>query len=188
MYNAELDSIQHSETVKHLDNVKEYTEKLLNKYNEINGNSLTQEYIELVVRGSYLHDIGKVGIPERILYKKGPLTDNERVIVETHPLIGAYMIEKKYLKNGTLNEEFEITKNIVKYHHEKWDGSGYPERLKAEEIPFEARVVTIVDIYDALTSERCYKEPWSHEEALAYIKKEKEKSFDPMLVEAFLNI
>lgn len=187
MYLKEMDLISETETLTHLEKVKEYTEKLLKKHNELLGNTLEKEYIESVIEASYMHDIGKAGVPERILYKKGPLTENERIIIETHPLIGAYMIEK-FLMDTTKEKEYDIAKNVVKYHHEKWDGSGYPEKLKGEEIPFEARVISIVDIYDALTSERCYKKSWTHEQAIEYIKKEKGKSLDPMLVDSFLEI
>ncbi|MGO4370454.1 HD domain-containing phosphohydrolase [Paenibacillus sp. MCAF20] len=136
----------------------------------------------------HLHDIGKSGIPEGILYKPGALAYYERQIVEMHTLIGRDIIDKIYneFQDELLANELETGKNIILYHHEKWDGSGYPHQLSGEDIPIEARIVSIVDVFDALTSTRPYKEKWSVERALQLIREERGRHFDPSLVDSFL--
>jgi len=185
---SQLDVFKNSETESHLERVQDYTEKLVYLHNKRMKLNLDKEYMEAIVGGSIMHDIGKAGVPERILYKEGPLTDHERTIIETHPLIGAYIFEKfsETVMDDEKKTQFEIAKNIIKYHHEKWDGSGYPEGLRERDIPFEARIISIVDIYDALTSKRCYKEPWTKEKALRFIQEKKGKFFDPSMVESFI--
>ena len=127
-----------------------------------------------------LHDIGKMGVPDAILHKAGPLTAEERAIIEQHPQLAYNMLSSiEYLRPAL---------NIPYCHHEKWDGSGYPRGLKGEEIPLEARIFAIVDVYDALTSDRPYRKAWSKEEALAYIRENAGKHFDPKLVPVFLTL
>lgn len=127
-----------------------------------------------------MHDIGKLGIPDRILLKPGKLTPDERLIIETHPQIGASI-----LKNPT-SKIMEAGQIISLYHHERWDGKGYPKRLKGEEIPLFARIVAIVDVFDALISKRCYKEAFSKEKTKEIIMAEKGKAFEPKIVDAFI--
>ncbi|MEG2436699.1 MAG: transporter substrate-binding domain-containing protein [Cetobacterium sp.] len=131
-----------------------------------------------IKRFSSLHDIGKVAIPSEILKKPSKLTDEEFKKVKEHVNIGHDLVKK--LKLGSVAE------NIVRYHHEKWDGTGYPLGLKGEEIPLEARIVSIVDVYDALRQNKSHREGISHKEALEIIKSQKGKSFDPELVDAFV--
>ena len=132
-------------------------------------------------RGGVLHDIGKLGIPDSILLKQGPLTDEEWVIMREHTTIGARLCEG--LKSMSL------TVPIIKYHHERWDGSGYPEGLKGEQIPYLARVFQIVDIYDALVSERPYKKPFPLDKVIAILEEERDKGWrDPNLTNVFLEI
>lgn len=175
--------------VEHLLNVQKLTERFLLVLTEENIYSLPVEYIDKIIQYSILHDIGKSGIPESILYKPGPLTFYERKIIEMHPLIGVEVLHKiSDGMNYKLFNDIEIASNIIRYHHEKWDGTGYPEGLKGEEIPFEARVIAIIDVYDALVSKRSYKEAWSEKEALSYLKEQKGIQFDPFLVDAFIEI
>lgn len=140
--------------------------------------NLSKGLIENIKRFSSLHDIGKVGIPSEILKKPSKLTEKEFSRVKEHVDIGYDLVKK--LKLG------KVAENIVRYHHEKWDGVGYPLGLKGENIPLEARIVSIVDVYDALRQKKFHRDAMSHIEALEIIRGEKGKSFDPELVEIFL--
>lgn len=171
---------------EHLLEVQKLTERFLHALKESSKYKLNENYINRIIHYSVLHDIGKSGIPESILYKPGPLTIYEKKVMEMHPLIGVDTLQ--YLSkelNGTF-ENIDIAQNIIQYHHEKWDGSGYPFGLKEEAIPFEARVIAIVDVYDALVSKRVYKDSWSTEQAIAYLKNQKSIHFDPSLIDIFV--
>lgn len=174
----------------HLIRVQNLTSKFLQAYNRYAEIPLPEEYIQQVVNASIMHDIGKSGIPEGILYKPGPLTYYERVIIETHPLIGVDILDKisSELDDELFLQEVSIAKSIIEYHHEKWDGTGYPHKLKGDDIPFEAQIVSLVDVYDALTSRRSYKDTWSQEQAIAYLKQQKGISFRPDLVDIFIRM
>jgi putative nucleotidyltransferase with HDIG domain len=129
-------------------------------------------------RGALLHDIGKMGVPDSILLKSGSLSEDEMKIMRQHPLYAYQMLSPiKYLKHAL---------EIPYCHHEKWDGSGYPRGLKGDEIPLAARVFAVVDVYDALTSDRPYRKAWSHEEVYSYIEEQAGKHFDPQTVKVFL--
>ncbi len=125
-----------------------------------------------------LHDIGKIGIPDKILKKPGPLNEEEWDIMRTHVAIG-----HKILSDLEFDEKAD---NIALYHHENWDGSGYLNQLEHENIPLEARIVALADVYDALRSTRCYKKEIAHDAAVKIIKNESGKKFDPYLVTIFL--
>ena len=130
-------------------------------------------------RGAILHDIGKVAIPDRILFKPGPLADDEWNIMRRHPGIAVDLLSSvSYLAQAL---------EIPHWHHEKWDGSGYPDHLRGEAIPFSARLFALVDVYDALTSNRPYRSAWSKQETLQYIESQSGKHFDPTIVPKFLN-
>jgi len=130
--------------------------------------------------GALLHDIGKMGIPDLILLKPGPLTPEEFELIKEHPLIAEKLLSNiPYLASAM---------PIPQYHHEKWDGSGYPDGLKGEEIPLTARLFAIIDVWDALISKRPYKPAWPQEEAIAYLRKSAGNHFDPAVVNAFLEI
>jgi diguanylate cyclase (GGDEF)-like protein/putative nucleotidyltransferase with HDIG domain len=139
---------------------------------------LDENDIEGVNTGALLHDIGKLGVPEYVLLKPGRLTDEEFQKIKQHPEIGAAILDPVEFPWPVLS--------VVKYHHEKWDGTGYPEGLKGEEIPLTARVLAVADVYDALTSSRSYRNAWSHERAVAEIQRTIGTHFDPQVVEAFL--
>lgn len=132
-----------------------------------------------LIRGAFLHDIGKIGISDSILLKPGKLNDEEFKIMKTHTNIG-----KEIINNNTLLYD---ALDIIECHHEKFDGSGYPKGLKDEEIPLSARIFAIVDVFDALTSKRPYKEPFSYEKAESIMMNESGKHFDPDLLNAFFN-
>ncbi|WP_330960189.1 HD domain-containing phosphohydrolase [Photobacterium sp. 53610] len=136
---------------------------------------------ETLLHAAPMHDIGKIGIPEHILNKPGKLTPEEWAVMKDHTVIGAEILED----DGS--ELMQIARNIAIYHHEKWDGSGYPHGLKGEAIPVEARITAIADVFDALTSERPYKTAWSVEDASDYIRENSGIHFDPQLVDAFFS-
>lgn len=146
---------------------------------------IDDEYIENIYRSSPLHDIGKVGIPDAILQKPGKLTPEEYEIMMTHAEIGAKTLEdvaKQYKGNTFIKMGLEIAKG----HHEKWDGTGYPNGLSGKDIPLSARIMAIVDVYDALRSKRSYKEGFSHEKSAKIIEEGMGTHFDPLLVGVFL--
>ena len=131
-----------------------------------------------IYRGALLHDLGKIGIPDSILHKKGSLTEEEKTIMDTHPIYAYEALRPiPYLRPDL---------DIPYCHHEKWDGSGYPRGLKGEGIPFAARLFAVVDVWDALLSDRPYRPAWTQEQALDYVKEQSGKHFDPAVVQVFL--
>lgn len=148
-------------------------------------NDITDDFIKNTVRSAPLHDIGKIGIDDCVLRKKGALDGGEREYMEKHSMLGGqtfHKIRKKFPEN----EFLKIAEEMALYHHERWDGSGYPTGIKGEEIPLCSRVMSIVDTYDALTSERPYKPPFSHEKSMAIIVEGRGTQFDPDLVDEFV--
>ena len=145
-------------------------------------NGMSDEEAELLLNAAPMHDIGKIGIPDRILLKPGKLDAGEWEIMKTHPQMGAEILGSH--SSVLLN----LARDIALTHHEKWDGSGYPKGLKGEEIPLHARIVAIADTFDALTTVRPYKHAWLVADAIDLLKKEEGAHFDPDLVEKFLGI
>jgi uncharacterized domain HDIG len=138
-----------------------------------------EEQVRALRWGAYLHDLGKIAIPDRILHKNGALDDQEKQVIRSHTTVGYEMLQDlHFLPAETLD--------LVRYHHERWDGTGYPSGLRGDNIPDAARIFSIVDVYDALTSERPYKSAWSPERALQEIRAGAGAHFDPQYVEAFL--
>jgi len=140
----------------------------------------TEEELTHIRRGSILHDIGKMGVPDDILRKNGALTEEERVIVEKHPDTAFELLRGIHFLERALE--------IPHHHHEKWDGSGYPRGLRGNEIPLPARIFAVVDVWDALTTNRPYREAWSRERAMQYLADESGTHFDPKVVEIFLGL
>jgi putative two-component system response regulator len=138
-------------------------------------------FAEQLVHAAPMHDIGKIGIPDHVLLKPGKLDDEELAIMRTHPQLGADILDKS---NSQL---IRLAHTVALYHHEKWDGSGYPFGLKGEEIPIEARIVAVADVFDALLSKRPYKEAWPVEKAVEEIKSQINRHFDPQVVAAMLS-
>ena len=149
---------------------------------------LTVQNIGLLFKSAPLHDIGKVGIPDRILLKPGKLTPEEFEIMKTHTTLGRDAIAHAEQELGAEVAFLTLAKEIAYSHQEKWDGSGYPEGLKGDQIPISARLMALADVYDALISRRVYKEPQTHEQAKAIIVQTSGRHFDPDVVEAFLAI
>jgi putative nucleotidyltransferase with HDIG domain len=162
------------ETEGHCRNVTEMTLRLARAMGMSNS-----ELIH-VRRGALLHDIGKMGVPDSILLKPGPLTDEEWEIMRQHPVWAYELLSPiRYLRPAL---------DIPHCHHEKWDGSGYPRGLKGEQIPLAARIFAVVDVWDALCSDRPYRDAWPEEKALAHIREQTGKHFDPRAVEVFLKL
>lgn len=147
---------------------------------------VTASFLDAIEVVAPLHDIGKIEIPESVLQKNGKLTEEEMEQVKLHTTVGAGYIQELYDKNR--NEQYKMAMDIAKYHHEKWDGSGYPCGLKEEEIPLSARILSIADVYDILTSDRYYRKALTHEEAIRILEEESGKSFDPNIMEVFMKI
>ncbi|MDH4185285.1 MAG: HD domain-containing protein, partial [Nitrospinota bacterium] len=149
--------------------------------------ALDDEYIGNLYQSSPLHDIGKVGVPDHILLKPGKLTKEEFEIMKTHTSIGGDALASSERMFGD-NSFLSMGRDIAYYHHEKWNGAGYPKGLKGEEIPLPARIMSIADIYDALTSKRIYKDAFPHERTVSMIMEESGKMLDPNIVKAFSNV
>ncbi|MCH7812442.1 MAG: HD domain-containing protein, partial [Planctomycetes bacterium] len=148
---------------------------------------VTAEFVRLIGISSALHDIGKVGIEDSILRKPGPLTPAQRKRMETHAMIGAECLRGIERRLGGSNF-LQMAREITLAHHERWDGTGYPDRLAGEAIPLAARIVAVADVYDALSSVRVYKERHDHQQCLAYITGQAGKQFDPQIVEVWQGI
>lgn len=175
------------ETGEHLDRMREYCRVLalnmrgLPKYADV----IDQDFIDNIYAASPLHDIGKVGVPDAILCKPGKLSDEEWVTMKTHPIVGAETlreVDRQHPGNAFVKTGVEI----AEAHHEKWNGTGYPFGLAGEEIPLVARILALGDVYDALTSKRCYKDAFTPEQACEIIVNDRGEHFDPDVVDAFL--
>ena len=172
---------RNSESREHILHIKTATEMMLRQLIKITDvYHLTEADIALITTASSLHDIGKIYIPEEILNKPGRLTDEEFKIMKTHSKLGADIIQDMHLpqEKPLVHTAWEI----CRWHHERWDGKGYPDGLKGEEIPISAQVVSIADVYDALTSERCYKKAFDHDTAIKMILDGQCGQFNPILL------
>lgn len=163
-------------TLNHSKNVARYAIQIAEKM------KLSKEYCAIVHKGALLHDIGKIGIPEHILMKNGKLTNEEYEVIKTHPTIGYNMIKHvaDFHQNGVLD--------IVLYHHERYDGKGYPAGLRGNQIPLFARIVAVADTFDAMTTRRVYREELHLDYTLNEIRRNKGTQFDPEIVDVFLHL
>lgn len=154
----------------------------MSKYGYLLAQKIAQPspWCQLYLNAAPMHDIGKIGIPDAVLLKPGKLTSDEFNIIKTHPVIGAKILGEES------DPLFIMAKEIALHHHEKWDGSGYPNGVSAEAIPLSARIAAIADVFDALTTPRIYKKAWSLESAFDYLSAGAGTQFDPRLVDAFL--
>lgn len=181
-------------TGAHIERIKRTTGVIATRLMEAHPGLVTKEWVEKVTLFSPLHDLGKIGISDGILKKTGILTPEEYSIMKMHTLDGAELLRKTkgYLVDETEVDDLTIAVEIAECHHEKYDGSGYPQGIKGEEIPLSARVVQVADVYDALRSPRSYKRAFSHEEAVDIIlngdKITNPRQFDPMVLMIFNNI
>lgn len=186
---ASLAETRDNETGNHILRTQGYVEILCQElshtaYRE----TLTKHCIELVTKAAPLHDIGKVGIPDHILLKPGKLTEEEWVIMRSHAELGAQAIQRALADQPDQSafDFLEVAMEIAHYHHEKWDGSGYPDGLVGDAIPLSARLMALADVFDALINRRCYKAPMTMEQATEIILESKGKHFDPVVVDAFV--
>jgi adenylate cyclase len=178
-----------AETGEHLLRTKNYVEVLARHLATLpHYATLDEASIELLIKSAPLHDIGKIGIPDQILHKPGPLSEEEYAIIKTHTLIGARALSKTIDETARPeNLDFlRYARQMAESHHEKWDGSGYPYGLSGADIPLAGRLMALADVYDALVSKRAYKEAFSHTEAQSFIVKETGHQFDPEVIAAFL--
>lgn len=175
------------ETGGHIDRMARYARLIAQHLAATGVAPFDDETIEKIFEFAPLHDIGKLAIPDRILLKPGRLNDEERVLMQQHTLRGQEMIED-IANNFGLNQldRLDLLRNIAESHHEAMDGSGYPHGLRGEEIPIEARIIAVADVFDALTSERPYKSSWSNEEAFAWLRRLSRSQFDEDCVNALL--
>ena len=186
---AKLAEYKDIDTGMHLERIREYAgllattiskQKLFNNY-------VTGQYIDDIYLSSTLHDIGKVGVPDTILLKPGKLDKDEFEIIKNHSKIGSNVIEE--ISNKLGDKSFlDMARSIAHSHHEKWDGSGYPDGLCGNDIPLSARIIALADVYDALTSKRVYKDAFTHDAAVQIITKDKGKHFDPVIVDTFISL
>ena len=181
---AKLAESRDNDTGQHLDRIQKYVTILATDLESVY-EDIDSEFIKNLAVASSLHDIGKVGIPDSILLKPGRLTTLERSIMEKHTVIGGECIEAISHKLGD-NDFLEIAREVAYWHHEHWDGCGYPHKLSEHQIPISARIVAVADVYDALTSRRPYKRPMSHTESRAIVLSGSGQMFDPEIVAAFL--
>ncbi len=178
---------RNGESGAHVRHIRIITEMLLHRLLEISSNyAITAEQQDLIPLASALHDIGKIGIDEKILNKPGKLTPEEFKVIQTHSMLGAKMLHD--LDNFAEQPLLQTAYEIARWHHERWDGCGYPDGLKGDEIPISAQLVSLADVYDALTSERCYKKAFSHEKAVQMILNGECGAFNPLLLRCLTDI
>ena len=193
VYNFLFDSMvnlttsRSKETGEHLKRTKEYMKVMLREYENFYKEKLytSTEIIEDIAMAAVLHDIGKIGIPDNILHKPGRLDDEEYEIIKSHVTIGRNILETTY-GNKVSNKILDYAKDIVYHHHEKFDGTGYPEGLKGDEISINSKIMALIDVYDALANDRVYKKAMPYDEVEEFIKSQSGKSFDPKVVNIFL--
>ena len=178
------------ESGEHVKRVGELTRAIITRMLSVEPfqKQLLQLDYNSIVKAVPLHDIGKVGIPDSILLKPGRLTDEEYAVIKTHSIIGSEIIQT--IADGLDDDAMYLKhcEDICRHHHERWDGTGYPDGLKGEEIPLSARIVSVVDVYDALVNNRCYKDAFSHDRAVALIVEGKGTQFDARIVDVMLTI
>ncbi len=184
---AKLAESRDGETGEHLERISQYTEILARQVSMMQTPGGDEHWVQTLASTAVLHDIGKVGVPDAVLRKPSALTNEERKIVEKHPFIGGDTLME--IKRRWGDDPFLATASQVCFgHHERWDGTGYPFGLKGENIPMAARIVALADVYDALTSERAYKDAISHDNARQMIIEASGTQFDPMVVQAFVGV
>ena len=185
---ATLAELRESDTESHLVRVQKYVQLLARQLSTKPdlASVLTPDYIGQLCDSVPLYDMGSVGVPDRILLKPGRLSPDELTIMRTHPKVGFDALLRAEKTLGQTANWLSVAKELVLSHQEKWDGSGYPQGLWGSQIPLSARIVTLADVYDALISNKVYKDGVSHDAAVKIVQSERGKHFDPDVVDAFL--
>ena len=184
---SQIVEFRNGESGAHVRHIRIITELLLHRLLEISSQyPITAEQQDNIPLASALHDIGKIGIDEKILNKPGRLTPEEFEVVKTHSMLGAEMLHQ--LEDFNEQPLLQTAYEIARWHHERWDGRGYPDGLKGDEIPISAQLVALADVYDALTSERCYKKAFSHEKAVQMILNGECGAFNPLLLQCLTDV
>lgn len=186
---AELVECKDGATGWHIERTQSYLKILLDAliHRGLYTEEVSARNTELIVQSAQLHDIGKIAIQDKILQKSGALNEEEREKINKHPVFGKRIIER-IKQNMTDHTFLEYARILAVTHHERWDGKGYPNGLKEDEIPLLGRLMAVADVYDALTSERPYKEPFSHEKAVAIILEGRGTQFNPLVVDLFVSV
>ena len=186
---AKLAESRDSHTGRHIERVRLYARELAQAVWEMGSyfGEIDANFVELIYRTAALHDLGKIAIPDAILLKPGKLTELEYGVMKEHTSIGAQTLASVMTPRNACKFLF-MGRDIAQSHHERWDGKGYPHQLTETNIPLAARIVSIADVYDALTSIRCYKPAFTHDHALQLIVDGADTQFDPLIVEGFAAI
>jgi putative two-component system response regulator len=183
---ARLAEARDDDTGRHIERVQTFTRLLALRLRESGAVQLSDAFIDTLHMAASLHDIGKVGIRDAVLLKPGPLTDEEFREMQAHCRLGAETlaeVENRYQENPFVR----VGREVARSHHERWDGRGYPDLIAGPAIPLPARIVSVADVYDALTSNRCYRRAFRHEKAVEMIREGSGGQFEPAVVEAFLD-
>ena len=187
---AMLAELRESDSESHILRVQHYVQVLAQKLSSHDAfrDLLTPEYIDTLFNSVPLYDMGSMGVPDRILLKPSRLTPSELAIMRAHPTIGLDALLRSEKSRGHVSPLLSIAKELVASHHEKWDGSGYPQGLADTQIPVTARIMAIADVYDALISNKVYKDGVPHDKAVQVIFGERGAHFDPDMVDAFIEV
>ena len=185
---ATLVESRDSSTGSHVKRTKSYVKIILDeiKTNSLYSSIMTKDFEDKMMNAAPMHDIGKISIPDTILQKPGKLTDEEYSVMKKHSVLGGEIIQEIF-KDMDDKEFLNIAYDVTRYHHEKWNGNGYPEGLVGKEIPFSARIMAIADVFDAISAKRCYRDAMPLDKCFAIIKEGKGVDFDPVLTDLFLN-
>lgn len=185
---ATLVESRDSSTGSHVKRTKSYVKIILDeiKTNNLYSSIMTKDFEDKMMNAAPMHDIGKISIPDTILQKPGKLTDEEYSVMKKHSVLGGEIIQEIF-KDMDDKEFLNIAYDVTRYHHEKWNGNGYPEGLVGKEIPFSARIMAIADVFDAISAKRCYRDAMPLDKCFAIIKEGKGVDFDPVLTDLFLN-
>ncbi len=184
---AKLAEVRDDDTGRHIERVQTFAKMLAEqlKMMGLHAERITDEFIDTLFKTASLHDIGKVGIPDSILLKPGKLTAEEFTVMKTHSAFGANTLNAVLIRHPD-NRFLRMGVDVARAHHEKWDGSGYPDGLSGVAIPLSGRITAVADFYDALRSKRCYHEPFTHADTRRMIQEGRGRHFDPDLVDAFM--
>ncbi|MBL0209937.1 MAG: HD domain-containing protein [Holophagaceae bacterium] len=171
----------------HLERMAHFSRIIARHLNGLGRYDFNDQLVEHIFQFAPLHDVGKIGIPDRVLMKTGRLDQTEKALMRTHTSLGRQLVDNIAKSFGIESmEQISLLRSVTELHHEAMDGSGYPKSLRGEEIPIEARIIAVADVFDALTSERPYKQAWSNDDAFAYLIKEGETTLDRDCIEAMI--